>query len=274
MRINNTVKFIINILILTQVIIIASAQNMKAEKHYVNNSKHWLAEVPIWIPGFRGQLAYGDIDFSSSGTEKERDFKRINSDLGLEFYFVGRITAQYKKIWLQVDAFSGEVGSAFTYTPSNNNNNETEIVNIKIQGTIPKLVIGYSIWEKLIKDEVRINVTPYLGIRHIRFHLQSNVLDSLNIINKDPSWFEPVIGLYIPIIYKRFKIEIQADFGTNGTKNSWGISNRYRYQLSKLIDLQLGWNIIHLYHNSIVDDIKLETTIRLFGPTAGVGFRF
>jgi hypothetical protein len=86
--------------------------------------------------------------------------------------------------------------------------------------------------------------------------------------DRDLSRLEAVLGIYIPIIYKRFKVENQADFGTNGSQNSFGISNRYRYQLSKLIDLQIGWNIMQTYHHNLIDDIKL------FGLTAGIGFRF
>jgi len=269
----NLLKFLLTILFLAQTSIHVCAQNSKEDKYYSNSNRHWLVEIPLWVPGFRGQLAYGDFNFSSSGSDEEKDYNRITSDAGIGFYFVGRISAQYNKLWFQADAFSGEVVSAFSYT-SLTGNNETEFVNIKIQGTIPRLVLGYSVWEKSNENSFKIEIIPYLGIRYVSFHLQSEVFDSTNIMDVKPNWFEPLIGLYVPLIYKRFKIEIQADYGTTGTKNSWVVSNRYRYRISKLVDVQLGWNLIRLYHKGIVDAQELESTIRLFGPTAGVGFRF
>lgn len=269
----NYIKFLFIIMILAQASLNGCAQITKEEKYYSNSNRHWLVEIPIWVPSFRGQLAYGNFDSSSSGSDEEREFKRITSDVGLEFYFVGRISAQYNKLWFQADAFSGEVGSAFSYT-SLIGNNETEFVNIKIQGTIPRFVVGYSVWEKSIENSFKIEITPYIGIRSISLHLQSEVFDSTNIIDVRPNWVEPLIGLYFPLIYKRFKIEFQADYGTTGTKKSWVISNRYRYRISKLVDVQLGWNLIRLYHKGIVGSQELESTIRLFGPTAGIGFRF
>ena len=152
--------------------------------------------------------------------------------------------------------------------------NEIEIVNIEIQSTIPRLVLGYSVWSKLSQKNVNIEIIPYIGLRYVSFILQSDVFDSTNVINARPSWFEPVIGVYVPLIYKRFKIEVQADYGAVVSKYSWVISNRYRYRISKLVDVQLGWNYIQLYHEGIVDNKQLESTIKLFGPTAGVGFRF
>jgi len=266
-------KFVLTFLILIQTITYLGAQNLNEEKYYINNNRNWLAEIPLWIPGFRGQISYGEIDFSSSGSENEKEFNKLNSNVGLEFYFVGRIAVQYKKLWIQADAFSGKVGSAFTYT-SQNGNDDKEITNIQIQSTIPRLVLGYSVWENSNENSFKIEITPYAGIRYTGFSLQSDTFDSLNLIDVKLNWFEPLLGLYVPLSYKRFKVEIQTDYGSSGSKNSLVISNRYRYRISKLIDVQLGWNLIRLYHKGIIDNKLLESNIRLFGPTAGLGFRF
>lgn len=273
MIINYNVKFLLIVFILSQSTSAVFAQNSKEDKQYPNNNRHWLAEIPLWVPGFRGQLSYGDFNSSSSGSNEEREFERINSDAGLAFYFVGRLSVQYNKLWIQADAFSGGVGSAFSYT-SLIGNNEKEILNIEIQGTIPRLVSGYSVWQKSNENNFKIELIPYLGVRYVSFHLQSDVFDTVEVIDARLNWFEPLIGLYVPISSKRFKIEIQADYGAAGKRYSWIIANRYRYRISKLIDVQLGWNLLRLYHKGFVGSEVLESTIRLFGPTAGIGFRF
>ena len=273
MKISYNLKSILIFFLLFQTTWIAFAQNSKEEKYYVNSERKWLAELPIWVPGFRGQLAYGEFNLSSSGTKEEREFNRVNSDAGLEFYFVGRIAVQYDKFWIQADAFSGKVGSAFSYISEAQNNNK-EFVNVKVQATIPRFVLGYSVWQLEKENDFKMELIPHIGLRYVSFHLQSDVFDSTNIIDIKPNWFEPIIGLYVPVAYKRFKLELQTDYGTNKTNNSWVLSNRYRYRISKLVDVQLGWNFIRLKHKGNLGNDELESNIRLFGPTAGIGFRF
>jgi hypothetical protein len=268
-----TIKLFLIVFILSQTATPCFAQNTKEVKYYTNNNRHWLAEIPLWIPGLRGQIAYGEFDLSSSTDKEEKEHNLLNSDGELNFYFVGRIAVEFNKFWVQTDAFSGEVGSTYSYT-SLNGNNEKDFVVVDIQGTIPRLVLGYSVWQKTNENSFKIKLTPYLGVRYVSFHLQSEVFDSTYVINEKLNWFEPVVGVYIPINIKRFKIEVQADYGSTGTYNSWAISNRYRYRISKLIDVQLGWNYIRSHHNDIVGSEEFKSTIRLFGPTTGIGFRF
>ena len=267
------IKLLFTILIFIQSIGVIFAQNSNEEKYYTNIKRHWLVEIPIWIPGFRGQLAYGDYNFSGLGSDKEKDNNRLESEFGIEFYFVGRIVAKYNNFWINADAFSGKVSNAFSYT-SLIGNNEKEIVDITVHGTIPRLVAGYSIWQKSTKKQFKIEAIPYLGIRYVSIYLNSKVYDLTEVINVRPNWIEPVVGLYIPIDFKRFRIEIQGDYGAINSSNSWALRNSYRYRISKLIDAQLGWNLIRVYHQGTIDNEELESKIRLFGPTAGIGFRF
>ena len=266
-------KSLLIVFILSQMVVGANAQNANDEKYYNLSDRKWLVELPLWVPGFRGQLAYGDLDLSSSGTGNEKEFDRISNKTGIEFYFVGRLAIKYKKFWFQADAFSGEIGSAFTYT-SLIGNRERELVNVKIRGTIPRFVLGYSVWQKSTKNNFKIDVIPYVGIRSVSIRLQSSIIDSAVIIDVSPNWINPVIGVYIPLLYKRFKYETQFDFGKSGNNVSWNYSNRLRYRISKLVDVQLGWNVVRLDHNSLIGKEQFTSRMRLMGPTAGVGFRF
>mgnify|MGYP000961791226 FL=1 len=88
MKATNYIKFLTAILILAQPSINVCAQNSKEEKYYTNISRHWLAEIPVWFPGFRGQIAFGDYNFSSSGSDEEKEYERLESEFGIQFYFV------------------------------------------------------------------------------------------------------------------------------------------------------------------------------------------
>jgi hypothetical protein len=266
-------KIPITLFILTQCVFLLHAQKSNEEKFYTNNDRHWLVEIPIWIPGFRGQLAYGDFNSSSSGSREEREFEHLASSASLEFYFAGRVMSQFNKLWLLADAFSGKVGSTFTYIPTDGNN-QKNLVHITAQGTIPRFVLGYSVWRKSIDKNFKIEFIPYLGLRHVSIHIQSDIFDSLSVINIQPAWFEPVVGFYLPLEYKRFKFEIEADLGGAKTNYSWVLNNCYRYRISRLVDIQLGWTFMRFKHIGHINNEELDLRIRLFGPTAGVGFRF
>lgn len=272
MHLPHYIKFLLIVSLFLQPFYNLCAQNSKEDKYYINNNRKWKADIPIWVPGFRGQIAYGEFDFSS-GEGGEREFERLNGDAGLEFYFVGRISVKHKKIWAQIDAFSGRVGSTFTYT-SPNELIEKEIVNIDIHGTIPRCIGGYSVFQATSKSNIKIELIPYLGFRYVNFRLQSDVFGNNDVINIQPNWFEPLIGIYVPVIYKRFKLELLCDYGATGKNYSWVISNQYRYRLSQLVDLHIGWTHMHLYHDGVVNGNNLRSSVRLFGPTAGIGFKF
>lgn len=268
------IKFFISVIIVFLSFNLFQGQEINDDKFYSNNDdRHWLIEVPIWIPGFRGQLVYGDFYLSSSGGKEEREFDRLSSDSALEFYFVGRVSAQYDKFWFLADVFSGKVGSSFSYVPQNGSSDK-DFVNVSIQGTIPRLVAGYSVLQHHPNNHFKIELIPYIGFRYINIDLKSEVFDDEYVFDANPAWFEPAVGLYLPINLKRFKIDFQVDFGGVKYKNSWIMNNRYRYRVSKLFDVQLGWTLIKLNHNDYIDNEKLDLNILLIGPTAGFGFRF
>ena len=273
MKANYSIIFLLIVFFLPLSTLAVVAQDAKAEKYYINNDRDWFVEIPIWIPGLRGQIAYGDFELVPPDEDDKREFERLMSDTGLEFYFVGLISVEFNRFWVQADAYSGKVSSVFSYI-SQTGSNEKELAIVKVQGTIPRLVSGYSVFEKSTEKDFKIALIPYLGFRYVSFHLQSDILDSTYVIDVRPDWFEPLIGLYIPIVYKRLKIDTQVDYGLTGTNNSWSISNRYRYRISKLVDVELGWNLITLNYYGVVNNQKLESRIQLFGPTAGIGFRF
>ncbi len=249
------------------------AQESRKTKYYANDARHWVIELPLWVPGFRGQLAYGEFNSSSAGSISEKEHEKITGNTGLEFYFVGRITAKYNRFWIQTDAFSGRINSAFTYDPLIGNE-EKQFVNITIQGTVPRIMAGFSILKKTTKAEFQFEAIPYIGVRYVGLHIESDIFDLTEVIDIKPNWYEPIIGVIIPMSYKRFRLELQLDYGATQWSNSWINNNRFRYRISNLIDIQVGWTLMHLNHTRFIAGEQLDLQIRLSGPSAGIGFRF
>lgn len=242
-------------------------------KYYTNNNNNWLIEIPIWVPGFRGQLSYGDIYLDTEIPKDEKDLERIETNPGLEFYFVGRAAYRYKRFSLQVDAFSGKVGNTFTFNPTRGGN-EKELVYMSAKGSIPRLILAYSVWKKNINKHSSIEILPYAGLRYMYIHFESDIFDGNQQIDLIAKWYEPLVGVSIPYNYKRIRLRVQADYGGASNKSSFMINSHAKYRLSRLMDVKLGWTSIYSNYTESIQNQPLDFSIALHGPTVGVGFNF
>lgn len=269
---NNNTAFFYGLLI----IFLIGIEQVKAQhldKYYSQNDDKFLVEVPLWVPFFKGQLSYGKYNINSNGDKAERDFNKLHNQFGIEFYFVGRFTLKKNNLWLNFDTFSGRINKAIS-VQWNSSSKKRQIINLNTKATVPRLVLGYSIWSPIEKEHFVIQLIPYIGLRYVSLSLKTDVFDGNQLIDVSPNWFEPVIGVYLPIEYKRFKAEFQMDYGASNQKNSWIISNRYRYRISKLVDVQLGFNFFQVKYSELHLENELHSKIQLLGPTAGIGLRF
>lgn len=255
------------------IVITKNVKSQNFEKYYSQNTDKFLVEIPLWMPFFNGQISYGNYSISTGANKDEREFNRLHNHFGLEFYFVGRFTYKKNKLWLNFDTFAGRINKAVsvqwvTTTP------QKEIINLNVQTTLPRLVAGYSVWKPIKKEHFVFEVIPYAGFRYVTMTLKTDVFDNNQLIHINPHWLEPVVGIYLPLIYKRIKAEVQLDYGGNSNKNTWVFGNRYRYRISKLVDVQLGLNFFQLKYQDTYNEKAIETKVQLLGPTIGVGVRF
>jgi len=88
-----------NIFLFILILLVWSSVCSESEsKFYSNLGTKWLLEIPLWVPGFRGQLSYGDIYLNTATPKDKKELERIDKDPGLEFYFVGRASFRHQKL--------------------------------------------------------------------------------------------------------------------------------------------------------------------------------
>ena len=249
------------------------AQKDSNRLYYSNLQDKWLIEIPLWIPGFRGQLSYGEIELSTETPKEDIDLERIEKDTGIEFYLVGNVSYRSPKFWFQLDAFSGKVGNTFTLTPIQNET-EKELAHLSIEATIPRVLIGYSVWKKKFNAHADIEIIPYTGLRYMYMQFESENSTGEQVLDVVNNWFEPLLGISVPFHYKRFRFDIQADMGANSSKNSTMINSSIKYKASKLIAIKTGWSSFFSNHHDSVNGQELDFTLNLQGPILGVGFHF
>ncbi len=251
-----------------------------SESYYLNNlDRKWMLELPLWVPGFRGQFAFGDISMSST-EESDDERERFTSELGLEFYFVGRAQYEIEKWMFSADAFSGRINSKIKFDRIIKNE-QIDVLDITIHGTIPRIYAGYTLYRREFKKKDRpeesrqwLKLIGYIGMRYVDLSMSSVVLDSVYAGSVRPRYVEPIIGLYASWGVKRWFVSLSGDIGAIDNKASFMINTQVQYRFGRLVHMKLGWNHLGLRHEKEYNGKNLNVDIILTGPALGVGFRF
>lgn len=235
---------------------------------YELDQRIWRIKVPIWVPGFRGDFAYGGI----TQLPEDDDYDiigKLQGDIGVQFYAIGDIEYKPKKWFFNIDGVHTSLSNTLTFQ-----NIERVEFQAGIDGTILRGFVGYSAFEKRNKERhFRVQIYPYTGVRFIDLNIYSKELDILDL---DPSWFEPIIGMEIPIQYKRWFFSSQVDVGGFSINNhwSWNASLSTTYRFTRLFALGAGWNFLNFNYDQDFEFKHLNLEIQLSGPVLGVEFHF
>ena len=232
------------------------------------HQRKWMVKLPLWVPGFRGSYAYGGIT-NLPEEDGGNVVERLEGELGVAFYLTGDIEFRPKKWFFGVDGFAANLASDLKFQ----NIDKIEF-EVDIDATILRGMVGYRVFEKWNKDtHFRAQIYPYLGIRYIDLDIYSENPDFINV---RPSWFEPVIGLEIPIQYKRWFFSTQMDVGGFSINNhwSWNANLNATYRFTRLFALGAGWNFLDFNYDQDFEFKNLNLEIQLSGPVIGVEFHF
>lgn len=232
------------------------------------DQRKWRVKVPLWVPGFTGNFAY--VGISNLPEEYDKNIiGRMNGEIGVSFYLIGDIRFRPKKWLFEVDGFHTTLASDLKFE----NTDKVEF-NATIEGTIIRGFAGYNVYESINPDNYfSLKLYPYVGLRYIDLHIYS---ENINILDVQPSWFEPIVGINIPINVKRWLFDAKIDVGGFGIDDhwSWHASGEAGYRFSKLFSMGLGWSILDFNYSDEYDGEYLDLGIRLAGPVLSLEFQF
>jgi hypothetical protein len=262
-----------------------SYSNIKKKQSYRTDSSHWTIEIPIWIPGFRGEFAYGDVELEGEdGTVPVPEhpieppkfgdaLKRIfNTKGSLNYFFIGSFSYTNKRFYSELDLFSGTVGEKLKFIYNNNT-----LVGAKIHTDLFRLNAGYTLLRRpVFSEKADYLLYGYGGIRFHNFKIESNLDNIGKTLKIDPLWIEPIVGLNNVIKIDYWQFVAQADMG------SFGIEDKFSYQLnlfafyriSNLLSVKAGWNSWYSNYHDRFKNEDLVLKIHLAGPVAGLVFNF
>ena len=176
----------------------------KQQKSFLLPGRPWTVEIPLWIPGFAGSFAYGNIDLDGeSGSDPENPIEPPGGDLGeiisrlfqkdwyLNFFFLTRVAYEKKGFIFQFDALSGAVGGSIKFKY-----NDKEIVQARFSTTELRLFAGYKIVNVDSRNKkFRYELYAYVGARGYIQSIYSKLNDVTKELDIHPYWVDPIIGL-------------------------------------------------------------------------------
>lgn len=258
----------------------------RQKKNFLFPDRPWTIEVPLWIPGFAGSFAYGDVTIEGEdGIDPENpiepppggDIGKILSrlftkDWYLKFFYLTKISYENKGFLVQLDGLGGEVGTSVKFVYNNK-----EIVQSNFRTLNFRLLAGYKFVDVRSRNKkFRYELYGYLGAR---LHLQRIYSDLNRVINKldiNPVWVEPVFGLQNQFSWKKWFLVVQGDYGGFfvNSKYSFQLTTYVYYRTGRFNSIKVGWNHLDLNHKGtfLKEDYTVNTT--LSGPSIGFVFLF
>ena len=249
--------------------------------------KPWTVEIPLWIPGFTGEFAYGGIEIEGEdGVEIVNPieppppgegiggiFDRLfTTNWYLKFFYLTRVVYEPSKIKVQFDMIAGAVGNSVVF-----NYNQQELIESSFRTINLRLYAGYKFVERYgSKSNFRYEAFAYGGVRTYIQRLQADLSGTNFKLDINPVLTEPIIGLENQFTWKRWLVNVQGDYGNIFARNkrSIQITAFVLYRMGRTTSLKVGWN--HLYINLsstfLRQDYKVKMT--LSGPMVAVSFNF
>ena len=254
------------------------------QANYLLPGRPWTVEIPLWIPGYAGNFAYGDIEIDGEYGHDPVDpvhpieppggilSRLFTDDWYLKFFFISRAAYENNRFLAQADGLTGSVGESVKF-----NYNNREIIEAHYRSTNIRLFGGYKVVNAISKNEnFRYELFGYLGIRMHFNKIHAELDGSTTILDISPSWAEPITGLQNQFTWRRWFVVIQGDFGGYfiSSKYSTQLSGYVYYKLGKLTSMKLGWNHIALNHKGTFQKENFSIKATFSGPSTGVVFNF
>lgn len=262
-----------------------SAVKKRHQKSFLSQDRPWTIELPIWIPGFRGDFVYGDIDLEGEDGGDPGDpgdpgdenncgiFCRVfNSKTYLKFFFMTRVTYNKNNFIAQFDGFSAAFGESIKF-----NYNNKEIVQVNVRAVLLRIYGGYSIIERTSNSQkFKFNLYGYGGARFHGIQISSDLNEAINKLDISPTWAEPILGLKTRFTMKKWLFTFQGDVGGFyiNKKLSYMINALASYRINRWLSVKLGWNVLDIDYKNTIRDKDLKLKIHLEGPSTALVFHF
>jgi hypothetical protein len=263
---------------------------VNSQKGYLTygDSLNWQLEIPIWIPGFRGDFVYGDISLKGEDGNypgpvnpiepppEEDDgniFSRLfTSSLYIKFFMMGRIGYVNGDFSASLTGFTGGVGSSLYFRLNNK-----ELVQASYRAAWLRLHAGYELFESTSRNrDFRYELIGTSGVRVNYMTISSDLNNIINRLDLKSTWTEFLIGIKNRLIWDDWFIILSGDIGNfyTGRNYSYMIQFFVYYRLGELVSFRAGWTDFDINHERVILNETLTLNVHLSGPNLGFTFKF
>ena len=260
-------------------ILVISASNSPAETSQTSSSdsiietdRNWTIIIPVWIPGYRGQFAIGDLEVGGDSPGGPEFGRLFDSEASINYFYMGSIAYEWNRWRIDGDIFGGKFTDDVIFTLS-----DATVVSASLRPVIPRLQFGYLVldhsWDESVIDRIR--GWGYAGVRY--YDVTAEVDVSGQTENLTARWADPIIGARIPVdISSRWWVEFTGDVGGFGlgSELSWTFYVGLTYRISELVSLSLAYNTLGVNYSGTVGSEEFSWDARVGGPAFGVRFNF
>ncbi|WP_320280581.1 hypothetical protein [Draconibacterium sp. IB214405] len=260
-------------------------EKSKTKVGFLEEERKWSVELPIWIPGFRGEFAYGEAGIEGEdGTTPIPDhpidnpgfgdvFKRLfRTRFDLNYFLVLGVSYDDERLYGEMDAFTGTLGSSIIFRTIN-----YKLVRASVHADLVHIRLGYNLYERTIQsNKGKYQLYGIAGTRLHNFYIKAGNSDIQEYLAISPLWIEPILGGRNEILYKNWKFILQGDIGSFwiNDKFSYQFNLHAYYRASNLVSLKIGWNSWYINYRDIFRKEDLLIKTHLAGPIASVSFHF
>jgi hypothetical protein len=234
----------------------------------------FLIEIPVWIPGYSGQFAYGDVDVDGSGDDDGfgHDWfgQLFDADAGLEFFFLGRVRVDVNAWSFLADTFGGKLSETVTFRQS-----DGTIIDASLRPAMVRLIAARRIkqWAPGSSGNYFIRLRGYGGVRYHDVDFEATLTRYEYPLEKHVNWLDPIVGVQTTFfVHEHRRFSAWTDIGGFGAGSNiaWWWELDAGYKFTDWFLLRLGWTMMYIDHSGTA----VKWNAWLSGPSLALAFFF
>jgi hypothetical protein len=187
----------------------------------IEKDRNWTITIPLWIPGYAGQFAVGDIEVGGESSGGSGFGRLFDNEVKLNFFFMGSFAYERNRWRIHGDVFGGKFTDDVIYKRTG-----ATVVSASLRPFVPRLYLDYRVldhsWGETATQRARGWV--YAGVRYYVVKAEVDVSDRTESLTA--RWADPIVGARIPVdLSSRWWVELSGDVGGFGlgSKFCWTI---------------------------------------------------
>lgn len=234
------------------------------------DSTGWMVELPVWVPGFRGAMSWGNIEITGGDGSGFLD-NIFDSSTGVDFYFVGKLRYSYQKWRFQWDIFGGQIDNSVKFVFQ-----DGSLIDAKIAAILPRLLAGYRILEKDFDNKNSGSLSSYIygGIRLYHLGISASPPQPFDPLDLNTTWINPLLGFSFTYNFRKLTLSTQFDIGLIHafSNSSWWLQLQAGYRVGQRFFVSFGWVLQHIYRTDELLNYDFRYKASLTGPMVGIAF--